>query len=64
MLVDDSEDMVVKALSWALRELVPHDPVALRAFLREHDRALAARIQREVENKLPTGLKTPRRARQ
>jgi len=64
MLVDDSEDMVVKAMSWALRELVPHDPVALRAFLREHDRALAARIQREVENKLRTGLKAPRRARQ
>jgi len=63
MLVDDSEDMVVKAMSWALRELVPHDPVALRAFLREHDRALAARIKREVENKLRTGLKTPRRAR-
>lgn len=63
MLVDDSEDMVVKAMSWALRELVPHDPVALRAFLREHDQALAARIKREVENKLRTGLKTPRRAR-
>jgi 3-methyladenine DNA glycosylase AlkD len=62
MLVDDSEDMVVKAMSWALRELVPHDPVALRAFLREHDGALAARIKREVENKLRTGLKTPRRA--
>ena len=27
-------------------------------------RALAARIKREVENKLRTGLKTPRRARQ
>jgi 3-methyladenine DNA glycosylase AlkD len=64
MLVDDPEDMVVKAMSWALRELVPHDPVALRAFLQEHDRALAARIKREVENKLRTGLKTPRRARQ
>jgi len=64
MLVDDSEDMVVKAMSWALRELVPHDPAALRAFLREHDRALAARITREVENKLRTGLKTPRQARQ
>ena len=63
MLVDDSEDMVVKAMSWALRELVPHDPVALRAFLREHDQALAARIKRELENKLRTGLKTPRRAR-
>jgi 3-methyladenine DNA glycosylase AlkD len=62
MLVDDSEDMVVKAMSWALRELVPHDPVALRTFLREHDGALAARIKREVENKLRTGLKTPRRA--
>jgi len=64
ILVDDSEDMVVKALSWALRELVPHDPAALQAFMREHDRALAARIKREVGNKLRTGLKTPRQARQ
>jgi 3-methyladenine DNA glycosylase AlkD len=61
MLVDDHEDMVVKAMSWALRELVVHDPQAVRAFLAEHDAALAARVRREVNNKLTTGLKNPRR---
>jgi 3-methyladenine DNA glycosylase AlkD len=30
MLAADHEDMVVKALSWALRELVEHDPGAVR----------------------------------
>jgi 3-methyladenine DNA glycosylase AlkD len=53
--------MVVKALSWALRELVVHDPDAVRAFLSEHEDVLAARVKREVRNKLTTGLKNPRR---
>ena len=61
MLVDDHEDMVVKAMSWALRELVVHDPDAVRAFLQEHENILAARVKREVRNKLTTGLKNPRR---
>jgi 3-methyladenine DNA glycosylase AlkD len=61
LLADDHDDMVVKALSWALRELVPHDPVAVRTFLAEHDDVLAARIKREVRNKLDTGLKNPKR---
>ena len=47
LLVDDQEDMVVKAMSWALRELVVHDPRAVQAFLDEHERALNARIKRE-----------------
>jgi 3-methyladenine DNA glycosylase AlkD len=58
-LVADHEDMVVKALSWALRELVVHDPDAVRAFLRENEHVLAARVKREVRNKLETGLKNP-----
>jgi 3-methyladenine DNA glycosylase AlkD len=64
MLVDDHEDMVVKAMSWALRELVVHDPDAVRAFLQEHEDVLAARVKREVRNKLATGLKNPRRTRE
>jgi 3-methyladenine DNA glycosylase AlkD len=60
MLVDDHEDMIVKAMSWALRELVVHDPDAVWAFLREHDDRLGARAKREVRNKLTTGLKNPR----
>ena len=61
MLVDDHEDMVVKAMSWALRSLVAHNPDAVRAFVSEHVDRLAARVKREVRHKLDTGLKSPRR---
>jgi 3-methyladenine DNA glycosylase AlkD len=63
MLVDDRDDMVVKAMSWALRALVAHDPEAVRAFLDEQGDAVAARARREVRNKLDTGLKNPRKDR-
>ena len=62
MVVADRDDMVVKALSWALRALAVRDPHAVRAFLVEHEAGLAARVKREVNNKLATGLKNPRRA--
>lgn len=61
MLAGDHEDMIVKAMSWALRELVPWDPNAVERFLAEHEDILAARVKREVRNKLTTGLKNPRR---
>jgi 3-methyladenine DNA glycosylase AlkD len=61
LLVSDHDDMVVKAMSWALRELVVHDAEAVSAFLAEHEEALAARVKREVRHKLTTGLKNPRR---
>ena len=61
MLVNDRDDMVVKAMSWALRELVVHDSGAVRQFLSEHEDDLAARVKREVRNKLRTGLKNPKR---
>ncbi len=48
-------------MSWALRELVVHDAEAVRAFLAEYDAILAARVKREVQHKLQTGLKPPRR---
>ncbi len=60
-LATDRDDMVVKALSWALRELVPWDPDGTRRFLADHERALAARVKREVRNKLDTGVKNPKR---
>jgi len=63
LLVDDHDDMVVKAMSWALRELVVHDPDAVREFLSKYEDVLAARVKREVRNKLTTGLKNPRRKR-
>ncbi|MDX2117423.1 MAG: DNA alkylation repair protein [Planctomycetota bacterium] len=59
-LVDDHEDMIVKALSWALRTLAPKDPAAVRAFLVRHEARLAARVLRETRNKLTTGLKNPK----
>ena len=55
----DDDDMVVKALSWALRELVVWDPEAVRRFLDAHHEVLAARVRREVRNKLETGRKHP-----
>jgi 3-methyladenine DNA glycosylase AlkD len=61
MVVKDREDMVVKALSWALRELIVHDSEAVEEFLVQNDSVLAARVKREVMNKLKTGLKNPRR---
>ena len=61
MLADDRDDMIVKAMSWALRELVSWEPVAVGRFLSEHEDQLAARIKREVRNKIRTGLKNPRR---
>lgn len=62
-LVDDRDDMVVKALSWALRELVVWDPAAVQNFIVDHNGRLAPRARREVLNKLTTGLKDPRRSR-
>ncbi len=62
MLVKDRDDMVVKALSWALRELARRDPESVREFLAEHREELAPRVLREVNNKVVTGLKNSRRA--
>lgn len=60
MLLADRDDMVVKAMSWALRELSKRDPKAVRHFLDEHREVIAARVAREVRNKLTTGLKNPK----
>jgi 3-methyladenine DNA glycosylase AlkD len=58
--LDDRADMVVKAMSWALRSLAAVNPEAVRAYLASHSDRLAARVKREVGNKLRTGLKNPR----
>ena len=60
-LVGDREDMVVKALSWALRALAMREPAAVAGFLAVHEDELAARVKREVGHKLRTGLKSPPR---
>jgi 3-methyladenine DNA glycosylase AlkD len=62
MLTNDRDDMVVKAMSWALRELAKRDARSVRDFLKEHRTEIAPRVVREVQNKLRTGLKNPRRS--
>jgi 3-methyladenine DNA glycosylase AlkD len=59
-VVDDRDDMIVKALSWALRELSKKAPNAVEAFISENQTRLAPRVLREVSNKLKTGLKNPK----
>jgi 3-methyladenine DNA glycosylase AlkD len=61
MLERDRDPMVVKALSWALRELAKRDPRAVREFLASRKDVLPALVLREVTNKLSTGVKNPRR---
>jgi 3-methyladenine DNA glycosylase AlkD len=61
LLLEDRDDMVVKALSWALRELAKRDAAAVKGFLASHSPTLAPRVIREVRNKLVTGLKNPKR---
>jgi 3-methyladenine DNA glycosylase AlkD len=55
VLAADRDDMVVKALSWALRSLAEHDSAAVLRFLSTAD--VAARVRREVGTKLRTGKK-------
>jgi 3-methyladenine DNA glycosylase AlkD len=59
LLVDDRDEMVVKALSWALRALVKRDPEAVRQFVEENEPRLPALLRREVRHKLATGRKNP-----
>jgi 3-methyladenine DNA glycosylase AlkD len=56
-LVSDRDDMVVKALSWALRELIIWDAGAVRRFLQVNADLVASRVRREVYSKLESGLK-------
>jgi 3-methyladenine DNA glycosylase AlkD len=60
LLERDRDPMVVKALSWALRELAKRDPRAVREYLGARKDALPAVVVREVTNKLRTGVKNPK----
>lgn len=59
-LADDRDPMVVKAMSWALRELAVRDAAKVRTFLQRHVSRLAPRVTREVQSKLESGRKAPR----
>lgn len=56
-VVDDRDDMVVKALSWALRELSKRDKEVVSDFLEMNRSRLAGRVLREVGHKLEFGTK-------
>ncbi len=60
ILLADRDDMVVKAMSWALRALSTREPQAVDEFVRKHEDVLARRVIREVRNKLRTGRKSGR----
>jgi 3-methyladenine DNA glycosylase AlkD len=61
IVADDHDEMVAKALSWALRALSVVDRQAVMAFLDRHEAELPSRVRREVSSKLTTGLKGKRR---
>ena len=56
-VINDRDDMIVKALSWALRELSKSDKKAVEEFMKNYDEKLAGRVRREVYTKLETGRK-------
>lgn len=56
-VVDNRDDMIVKALSWALRELSKSDKPAVQKFMEKYDSKLPGRVRREVYTKLETGRK-------
>ena len=57
IVADDHDDMVEKALSWALRELAKRDINPVKLFIQEHKDVLANRVIREVSRKITTGRK-------
>lgn len=59
VLIEDRDEIIVKAMSWALRALVARDFDAVRRFLNENEARLPASVRREVQNKLATGRKNP-----
>jgi 3-methyladenine DNA glycosylase AlkD len=62
-LAADNDDMVQKAISWALRALIAHDAAAVAKFTVTHREQLSSRVKREVSNKMRIGLKNPRQAK-
>ncbi|OQY46685.1 MAG: hypothetical protein B6242_07095 [Anaerolineaceae bacterium 4572_78] len=57
LVIDDRDDMVIKALSWALRELAKREKEPVIEFVNKHEDALAAKVVREVCRKIETGRK-------
>ncbi len=56
-VVDERQDMIQKALSWALRELSKRDKQSVINFMNRYESRLAKRVVREVSHKLDFGTK-------
>ena len=57
LVINDKNDMVIKALSWALRELAKRDKQSVIDFIDKNNTFLSQKIKREVGNKLNFGKK-------
>lgn len=57
LAVDDHQTMMVKAMSWALRELAKRDSPSVAKFIDKYESRLHKKVVREVRNKLDTGKK-------
>jgi len=58
LVVDDHEDMIIKALSWALRELTKVEKKAVIEFIDNYKDKLHKKVLREVTNKIKIGTKS------
>ena len=56
-VITDREKLIVKALSWALRELSKSDKPAVEEFMEKYDTQIAGLARREIYTKLETGRK-------
>ncbi|MGQ0643168.1 MAG: DNA alkylation repair protein [Gemmatimonadaceae bacterium] len=60
VLMQDRDQLVVQAMSWALRALATREPHQVRRFLERHGDDLSTRVIRETMNKITTGRKSGR----
>jgi len=56
-VINNREPLIVKALSWALRELSKSDKPAVEKFMEKYDSQMAGLAKREIYTKLETGRK-------
>ena len=56
-VIHNREKLIVKALSWALRELSKSDKPAVERFMEKYELEIAPLARREIYTKLETGIK-------
>ena len=57
LVAHDTDGMVAKGLSWALRELAKREAEPVVSFIAQNEKVLPLRVVREVRRKLETGRK-------